>query len=112
MTRLPVSVLLVLFLAASASAAAQSRDVGVQSKPGQAPGSAGLYANSWALVIGINAYMTPEQAVRGLQLLAVHKDRPDLAFDDQGYPDLSQSPAYTNAGARAEVRQRGGQHVR
>src|SRR5512139_1719822 len=46
-------------------------------------------------VIGLNAYMTPEQAVRGLQLFAVHRDRPDLSVDEQGYPDLSRSSIYT-----------------
>jgi len=45
-------------------------------------------------VIGINAYMTPEQAVRGLQLLAVHRDSGDMDAAEQGYPDLSLSPVY------------------
>lgn len=47
-------------------------------------------------VIGLNAYMTPEQAARGLMLLSLVKDRDleDLKVEDQYYPDLSLSPVY------------------
>jgi dTDP-4-amino-4,6-dideoxygalactose transaminase len=58
----------------------------------------GLGAQDVFNVIGLNAYMTPEQAVRGLQLLAVHRDSVDLDVDEQGYPDLSLSPVYRRAG--------------
>ena len=53
---------ILLILALSASASAQSRDVGFQGKAGSAPAGGGLYANSWALVIGIDKY----QRVPGL----------------------------------------------
>lgn len=43
--------------------------------------------------IGWNAYMTPEQAARGLQLLeALPDDSPDL---DPGYPDLRTLPVFS-----------------
>ena len=45
-------------------------------------------------VLGWNMYMTPEQAARGLQLLSMYKDKPDLRVEDQGYPDLSQFDIY------------------
>lgn len=45
--------------------------------------------------VGWNMYMTPEQAVRGLMLFEVVKDRPNyLSPTDQGYPDLSKIKAY------------------
>lgn len=42
-------------------------------------------------VAGWNAYMTPEQAARGLELFNMIKDKdlPDLRVEDQDYPDLS-----------------------
>jgi dTDP-4-amino-4,6-dideoxygalactose transaminase len=48
-------------------------------------------------VLGWNFYMSPEQAARGLMLFASikHRDLPDLAADEQGYPDLSKSQIYT-----------------
>ena len=47
-------------------------------------------------VIGHNAYMTPEQAARGLLLFASikHRELPDLKVEDQHYPDLSKSAIY------------------
>lgn len=39
-------------------------------------------------VIGWNCYMTPEQAARGLQLLACYKDQPDQ-IEEPPYPDCS-----------------------
>lgn len=44
-----------------------------------------------ATIIGWNAYMTPEQAARGLALFESIKDKdiPDLKVADQNYPDLS-----------------------
>jgi dTDP-4-amino-4,6-dideoxygalactose transaminase len=44
-----------------------------------------------ASIIGWNAYMTPEQAARGLCLFEGIKDKdlPDLKVEDQNYPDLS-----------------------
>jgi len=48
--------------------------------------------------VGMNAYMTPEQAARGLQLFEAIRDRnlPDLLVEDQGYAriDLERMPAY------------------
>lgn len=48
-------------------------------------------------VLGWNFYLQPEQAARGLLLFSSlkHRDLPDLAFGDQGYPDLSKSEIYT-----------------
>jgi dTDP-4-amino-4,6-dideoxygalactose transaminase len=44
---------------------------------------------------GFNAYLTPEQAARGLQLLEAHPDdAPDL---DLAYPDLRGLPAFRSA---------------
>lgn len=45
---------------------------------------------------GWNMYMTPEQAIRGLQLFSLIKDRgnEDLPFEAQDYPDLSKCPAF------------------
>jgi dTDP-4-amino-4,6-dideoxygalactose transaminase len=42
-------------------------------------------------VLGFNAYMTPEQAIRGLMLFQTikNKDLPDLDSKVQGYPNLS-----------------------
>ena len=47
-------------------------------------------------MLGWNAYMTPEQAARGIQLFEVirNKDLPDLKVEEQGYPDLSKFPIY------------------
>lgn len=44
-----------------------------------------------ATICGWNAYMTPEQASRGLALFEVIKDKdlPDLKVAEQSYPDLS-----------------------
>jgi dTDP-4-amino-4,6-dideoxygalactose transaminase len=49
-------------------------------------------------MLGWNAYMTPDQAARGIQLFELTKDKalPDLRVEDQGYPDLSQYAIYTN----------------
>lgn len=48
-------------------------------------------------MLGWNAYMQPQDAARGLQLLQAlgDKELPDLKVADQGYPDLSQFPIYT-----------------
>ena len=48
-------------------------------------------------VIGLNAYLTPQQAAYGLQVFNVIKNREieDLPASEQDYPDLSQSPIYT-----------------
>lgn len=42
-------------------------------------------------ILGWNAYMTPEQAIRGIALFNVIKDKalPDMDVNRQGYPDLS-----------------------
>lgn len=47
-------------------------------------------------MLGWNAYMTPEQAARGLQLFSLVKDRvaQDLDVEGQGYPDLSRFEIY------------------
>lgn len=47
-------------------------------------------------MLGWNMYMTPEQAVRGLQLFSTidQKGFKDLKRDDQGYPDLSKYKIY------------------
>jgi dTDP-4-amino-4,6-dideoxygalactose transaminase len=45
-------------------------------------------------MLGWNAYMTPEQASRGLQLFHACKDFEDL-IEEPDYPDLSQFPIYT-----------------
>jgi dTDP-4-amino-4,6-dideoxygalactose transaminase len=47
-------------------------------------------------MLGYNAYMTPEQAARGLVLfqLLYGKDREDLKVEDQHYPDLSKFKIY------------------
>ena len=47
-------------------------------------------------MLGWNAYMTPEQASRGLQLFATVKNKvlPDLDVKAQGYPDLSRYKVY------------------
>lgn len=48
-------------------------------------------------MLGWNAYMTPEQAARGLvlfQLIGKDGVRPDLNVKDQEYPDLSQYKIY------------------
>ena len=47
-------------------------------------------------IVGWNAYMQPDQAARGLQLLQALGDRelPDLKVEDQKYSDLSIQPAY------------------
>lgn len=46
--------------------------------------------------VGWNAYMTPEQAARGLMLFSFikNKDLKDLDSTKQGYPDLSTIEAY------------------
>jgi dTDP-4-amino-4,6-dideoxygalactose transaminase len=46
--------------------------------------------------LGWNMYMQPEQAVRGIEIFNVIKDRrlPELKVEDQGYPDLSKFPIY------------------
>lgn len=46
--------------------------------------------------LGWNAYMTPEQAIRGLELFNIIKDK-DLPDLEQTYPDLSQFPIYDKA---------------
>lgn len=48
-------------------------------------------------MIGWNFYLEPSQAVRGLQLFQTiqDKDLPDLDVSEQGYPDLSKFPIYT-----------------
>lgn len=50
-----------------------------------------LTAQDDITVLGYNMYCTPEQAIRGLQLFALIKDKdlPDLSVESQGYPDLS-----------------------
>lgn len=47
-------------------------------------------------ILGWNMYMTPEQAIRGLQLFSTiqFKSLKDLPVDKQGYPDLSKYPVY------------------
>jgi dTDP-4-amino-4,6-dideoxygalactose transaminase len=47
-------------------------------------------------MLGWNAYMTPEQAARGLYLFHLIKDKnlPDLPADKQNYPDLSRCAVY------------------
>ena len=47
-------------------------------------------------IIGWNFYMTPEQALRGIQLFNTikNKDIKDLVANEQGYPDLSQFKIY------------------
>ncbi len=47
-------------------------------------------------VVGFNAYMTPEQALRGLELFETikNKDLPDLDVTKQNYPDLSKYEIY------------------
>lgn len=47
-------------------------------------------------MLGWNMYMTPEQAVRGLQLFSVIKNKvlPDLDVQSQQYPDLSKFRVY------------------
>ena len=47
-------------------------------------------------MLGWNMYMTPEQAVRGIQLFSTidQKGLKDLETDKQGYPDLSKVDAY------------------
>ena len=44
-----------------------------------------------ATILGWNAYMTPDQAARGLALFEMvkNKELPDLKVEEQGYPDLS-----------------------
>jgi len=48
-------------------------------------------------VIGYNAYMQPDQASRGLQLMQVLRDRElkDLPVSEQGYVDISKFKIYT-----------------
>lgn len=50
-------------------------------------------------VVGLNAYMMPEQAIRGLQIFEAikYKNLPDLNVNNQGYGsiDLSRSPAWS-----------------
>lgn len=48
-------------------------------------------------MLGWNCYMEPSNAARGLQLLQAlgGRELPDLKVEDQGYPDLSQFPIYT-----------------
>jgi dTDP-4-amino-4,6-dideoxygalactose transaminase len=47
--------------------------------------------------LGWNMYMEPSQAARGIQLFEMlkHRDLPDLIVEEQGYPDLSKFPIYT-----------------
>lgn len=47
-------------------------------------------------VVGYNAYMQPDQAARGLQILQLieHKELADLTVESQQYSDLSIQPAY------------------
>ena len=47
-------------------------------------------------MLGWNMYLTPEQAIRGLQLFSTIDQRgfKDLDVDKQGYPDLSVCPVY------------------
>lgn len=47
-------------------------------------------------VLGYNAYMTPEQAAKGIQLFSLteNKDLPDMDREAQGFPDLSQFKIY------------------
>lgn len=49
-------------------------------------------------MLGWNAYMTPDQAARGIQLFELTKDKTlaDLRVEDQGYPDLSKYAIYQN----------------
>lgn len=48
-------------------------------------------------VLGWNMYMEPTQAARGIQLFETirNKELSDLRVEDQGYPDLSKFPVYT-----------------
>jgi len=51
-------------------------------------------------MLGYNCYMTPEQAARGIQLFEVMRQKhpngmDDLVVAEQGYPDLSKYPIYT-----------------
>ena len=79
--RYRLSVLLILVLAASASA--QSRDV--VPRPAPRASNASLYANSWALVIGINAYqkVTPRLNYAVADAKAVAEALPSLGFPRQ-----------------------------
>lgn len=47
-------------------------------------------------MLGWNMYMTPEQAIRGIQLFQPVKDKDfaDLLVPEQGYPDLSKFKVY------------------
>lgn len=49
-------------------------------------------------VVGYNAYMQPDQAARGLQILQMieHRKLDDIPVASQGYSDLSIQPAYKN----------------
>lgn len=54
-----------------------------------------LYEQKDIKIAGWNMYMTPEQAVRGLELLKTIEDYPpDIDVNTQGYPDLSQFSAF------------------
>ncbi len=48
-------------------------------------------------MLGWNLYMEPSQAARGMQLFQAlgNKTLPDLIVEEQGYPDLSKYPIYT-----------------
>ena len=47
-------------------------------------------------MLGWNCYMTPEQAVRGIQMFSTYNQKRDKDLDatKQGYPDLSQHKIY------------------
>jgi len=47
--------------------------------------------------LGWNLYMEPSQAARGIQLFETVRNKilPDLKVEEQGYPDLSLYPIYT-----------------
>lgn len=51
---------------------------------------------------GYHCYMIPEDAARGLMLLASHKDSEDLPWDD--YPDLSKHPIFKGGSYANHIR--------
>lgn len=55
--------------------------------------------------LGWNCYMEPASAARGIQLFEVlrNKDLPDLKVADQGYPNLSKFPVYTQGQDKENV---------
>lgn len=50
-------------------------------------------------MLGWNMYLEPMQAALGIQIFEMikKKELPDLSVEEQGYPDLSRFPIFTNA---------------